>query len=119
MTNAEICDSFRRADNKRQQIGILAELTATDKETVAEVLADAGLYVKECRCAKCGKPFRRIYSTTCRECADKKARREMRKVGRRTWIRYQIAENEVRRQSLLRQAALIQAENERLREVMG
>ena len=44
MTKHEICDLYRHAKNKPREVGILAELTASDKETIEEVLRDADLY---------------------------------------------------------------------------
>lgn len=43
MTPAEIVSSFRRATNKKEQVGILAELNACDKETICEVLRRQGV----------------------------------------------------------------------------
>lgn len=42
MTEKEICKSYRRAENKRAQIGILAELNATSKEFIKEILERGG-----------------------------------------------------------------------------
>lgn len=44
MTKHEICDLYRHAKNKPREVGILAELTASDTETIEEVLRDADLY---------------------------------------------------------------------------
>lgn len=42
MTEAEICGSFRRADNKRAQIQIISELTLRPKEEIEEILVRNG-----------------------------------------------------------------------------
>lgn len=43
MTPREIVSSFRRAGNKKEQVGILAELNDCDKETICEVLRKEGV----------------------------------------------------------------------------
>lgn len=42
MTEKEICKSYSRAENKRAQIGILAELNTTSKEVIKEILEKGG-----------------------------------------------------------------------------
>lgn len=111
----EICESFRLAANKRQQIGILAELYDTDKETVVEILRDAGLYVRECMCRRCGKRYKRLLAPVCRQCEEIEAKEKLRKEARKKWVDYQIRQNEQRAASLLRQAALLKLENDRLK----
>ena len=118
MDEEEICRSFRLAKNKREMITILADLTDTDTETVAEVLGDAGLFVSESRCRKCGRKYKRLLDSVCRDCAEKIAREKAHRAAREKWVRFLIAENEVRRASLLRQAALIEAENKKLKEAL-
>lgn len=43
MSNAEIVRSYRNAENKSKQIGILAELNATDKQTIKGILLAEGV----------------------------------------------------------------------------
>ena len=42
MTNGEIVRSFREAKNPKQQITVLADLNATDKASIAQILYEAG-----------------------------------------------------------------------------
>ena len=42
MTNGEIARSFRAAKNPKQQITVLADLNATDKASIAQILYEAG-----------------------------------------------------------------------------
>lgn len=44
LTKDEIVEMYKRAKNKETQIEILAELTASDTETIVEVLKDAGVF---------------------------------------------------------------------------
>lgn len=46
MTNEEICRSYRMAKRKRDQIQILAELNATDADTIKDILKEGGEYVR-------------------------------------------------------------------------
>lgn len=47
MTESEIVRSYRRADKKREQIKILAELNLCDKKTIREILRRNGEEVSE------------------------------------------------------------------------
>lgn len=82
----EILRLYRIADNKGEQILILAELTASDEETIIEVLKDHGAFKPEDvadslrTCEGCGRKY---ISTTkrgravCPQCAAlRKKRRE-------------------------------------------
>ena len=42
MTNGEIVRSFREAKKPKQQITVLADLNATDKVSIAQILYEAG-----------------------------------------------------------------------------
>lgn len=68
MNAHEICVMFKEARNKRYQINILADLTASDVETITEVLRDAGLYVRTAQCKRCGVWFEQYTTPYCREC---------------------------------------------------
>ena len=43
MTAEEICQHYSQASNKNKDISILAELNATDKESIRAILIDGGL----------------------------------------------------------------------------
>jgi predicted Zn-ribbon and HTH transcriptional regulator len=119
MTSEEICIMFKQAKNKRKEIDVLADLTASDAETIAEILRGAGLYVERARCTRCGKEFGRLIVPHCAECENKLARRRMDKARRARWALWQVEQNEQRIASLRRQIALIQAESKKLMEVIG
>lgn len=58
LTKEEVVFMYRKAKFKTEQIHILAELTASDAETIIEVLKDAGAYeqrrIKQCiHCQTC------------------------------------------------------------------
>ena len=57
----EIIRLYKQADDKGEQIRILAELTASDDETIIEVLKDHGVYneadLKLRTCTMCGKQY--------------------------------------------------------------
>lgn len=116
-TQEEMCELFKGAQNKRQQVRILAELTDTDVETVVEILRDAGLYVRSRRCKKCGKLFKAYVSPLCRECEEAAARDRKQERARARWIAYEIERSKQRKASLLRQVALVDLEIQRLKEV--
>ena len=68
MTADEICMSFRLAKRKGEQIRILADLTASDEETVIEVLKDHKLWVEVGKCKRCKALFWRYLSPYCPVC---------------------------------------------------
>ena len=47
MTDTEITGSFRRADNKMEQLKILSELNATSKDAIRDVLRKNGIPEEE------------------------------------------------------------------------
>ena len=47
MTEDEICRSYKNAVDPKKQVGILAELNATDKASIKAILIDAGLMEPE------------------------------------------------------------------------
>lgn len=118
MDKQEICTSFRMAKNKQNQITVLAQLTDSDVETIDEILFDHGLYIREDRCTRCGRIFQRCGKPYCRDCETRLFRSKAEKDARKKWIRYQIRENEARKMSLMRQIALLDQENQRLKEGM-
>lgn len=118
MNNAELCRAYELAEDKREAIIELARATDTDTETVVEVLCDAGLYARECKGELCGAQFKKLLSPACRNRENEKQREQASKAALEKWVRYQIAQNEQRKASLLRQAVLITLENIRLGEVL-
>lgn len=84
-TAEEVVRYYRIARNKEEQIEILAQLTASDINTVIEVLRDAGVFDEKLlkkfrKCVKCGCYIpgyhRSKYCKTCGEEADRKRRSE-------------------------------------------
>ena len=49
MSEWEICQSYRFAKNKRQQVTILAQLNCTYPSQIIKILAKNGIYEKERR----------------------------------------------------------------------
>lgn len=62
MNNHEICYSYRHAVNKMDQITILAQLTASDEDTIIEILRSEGVlderHIKTRICCRCGREYR-------------------------------------------------------------
>lgn len=58
LTIDEIISLYVRARNREEEVYILADLTASDTETILEILNDAGVYTGGYRaCPRCGKQF--------------------------------------------------------------
>lgn len=79
----QIIISYKKAKHKVEQIGILAELTATDEETIVQILMDAGEFKGTFRkCNNCGCMFPSVKKGTkwCPECRDM---RDM--ISRKKW----------------------------------
>lgn len=73
----EIVRSYRQADNKMAQVVILAELTASDTDTIIQILKEEGaLNLKDMKkriCCKCGCEYpapNRKGSPVCPDCRD-------------------------------------------------
>lgn len=45
MTDGEICESYRSAKDQKKQLNTLAQLNATNKETIARILREGGYKV--------------------------------------------------------------------------
>ena len=45
MTDGEICESYRSAKDQKKQLNTLAQLNATNKETIAQILREGGYKV--------------------------------------------------------------------------
>lgn len=56
MSNAEIVSKYKRADDKKAQIGILADLNGCDKEKIKQVLLEGGVPESELPKARSPKP---------------------------------------------------------------
>lgn len=118
MDRNEILTSFRQAKDKREQVHILADLTGSDEETVEEILKDAGLYVTIAKCRKCHRTYQKYISPYCPDCKLKIETAKRKAEEYRRWVRWLIRENEVKRYSLLRQIAMIDEENRKLKETL-
>lgn len=77
MNNHEICYSYRHAVNKTDQITILAQLTASDEDTIIEILRSEGVLdersIRHRICCRCGKEYRASSKKglpVCPECRD-------------------------------------------------
>lgn len=64
-----IVSLYLRAKDKDEEIEILKELTASDYETIVEILKDAGVYKQKGikKCIICGRMFR-SRPDTCERC---------------------------------------------------
>ena len=113
--DTEIVDSFRRARRKREQIKILAHLNACDVETIITILHEAGEYCDIATCKGCGKRKKRYLYYRCWDCFWKIAEDRERIERDNEIIRYRMKENAIRAKVLLREAAQLTAENERLK----
>lgn len=119
MTEEEICHRFRYAKNRREEIRILADLTASDAETIIEILRSHGLCVRVCKCRRCKQKYKQYLSLYCEPCgkeiaAEAEARRIQRKV-----VKDRLKRNTVLILSHQREIARITAENEELRAELG
>ena len=104
-TKHDIVVYYKQAANKIEEVEKLAELTASDVETILEILKDAGVYKGKYHvCGRCGQEFPSIYkklrSPLCPEC---------RKVGR------EIAEKEWKLKKNIAKIAKLALESEQLR----
>lgn len=73
MTEKEICDSYRNAVDQKKQVKILAELNATDRRQIAEILEANGFKIDR-RVCNDGRPTEPAQSTMSE--AAKQARRD-------------------------------------------
>lgn len=85
LDSTQIVNLYKGARNKSEEVVILAELTASDIDTVVEVLRDANVFNEDIlkdykQCAKCGGYIpiyrRRKYCRKCGEDIDRERRRE-------------------------------------------
>lgn len=84
MSTHDIVVSYKQSANKQEQIEILADLTASDAETIIEVLKDAGVFnpndLSFRTCKRCGEKFFTTQVSgvvVCETCKRKKARKKM------------------------------------------
>ena len=74
----DICYLYRTARDRDEEVFILAELTASDADTIIEVLKDAGEYEENHiqRCIKCKELYIEMgRKLICPKCKDKAVRR--------------------------------------------
>lgn len=79
LSKDEIITLYKKAKYKEDQVTILAQLTASDTDTILEILKDAGVYSGAYRsCPKCGKSFPALThynkGKCCDECRQRSAR---------------------------------------------
>lgn len=114
MDEWEICLSFSQAKNKREQIEILAQLTASDVETILTILHTNGLCVDEGICRRCSRKTQRYLGRLCWECFWRKEEQRAEKSNMRKLYKDCIARNSVKINGLAREIARLIAENERM-----
>ena len=76
LTKDEVISMYMKAKHKEEQITILAQLTASDTDTILEILKDAGVYSGAYRnCPKCGQRFPALThynkGRCCEECRER------------------------------------------------
>ena len=108
----QIITSYKQAKNKAEQITILAQLTASDGETITAILEDAGAYEGAYKnCAQCGKTFafspKKGGKRICAEC-----RRRNHAIYQREW---EIKKNLSQMQELMRKNAELRQEVEEMK----
>lgn len=118
MTNydsAEIVRSYKQAEDKTEQVIILAELTCSDIDTIIEILKDAGAIhqgdIRKRICCRCGKEY--ITATykgvpVCEDCQEQN--REIRK------LEYRLKRLVAQMQEETRNLGKLKAQSEKLRE---
>lgn len=116
MDEEEIIISYRTAKDKVEQIRILAELTASDEETIIECLRAAG-ELKGYRkiCCECGIEFPTLQKSgraKCPSCREKAREERKRRENIRAHKRAQIKRNLAKIQDLQRENERIRAELE-------
>ena len=119
MDREEIVVMFRLSKNKREQISILADLTDSDEETIIEILRDSGEYVALSKCPKCHKIFPRLLSRYCESCEGLLRKQRTEEQRYKSWLRWQIKRNEVKKKSLIRQIGELEQESKRLKEELN
>ena len=110
-TNDEIIAMYRKAKYKEEQVTILAQLTASDTDTILEILKDAGVYSGVYRsCPKCGKKFPALThynkGRCCEECRERSA-----KISN---LKYRLKKNATRMQDIQRLNVKYREELDRL-----
>lgn len=109
LTTAEIVKLYKESRNKVEEVQILAELTASDVETILAILQDEGVYDPDYRiCVQCGNEYPRIYARQriCPECREnnKIAKKNRTEVAR---LELELKRNIVKIQELQREAEKI------------
>ena len=111
LTKEEIIALYKKAKYKEEQITILAQLTASDTDTILEILKDVGVYSGAYRnCPKCGKSFPALThynkGRCCEECRERSA-----KISN---LRYRLKKNATRMQEIQRLNVRYREELDRL-----
>ena len=77
LTKDEIISLYLRAKHKEEEVVILSQLTASDTDTILEILKDAGVYSGAYgTCARCGYRFPSLTTRKkyCWKCAETQKR---------------------------------------------
>lgn len=110
-TNDEIIAMYRKAKYKEEQVTILAQLTASDTDTILEILKDAGVYSGAYRsCPKCGKKFPALTHYNKGRCCEE-CRERSKKIAS---LRYRLKMNATKMQEIQRLNVKYREELDRL-----
>ena len=111
LSKQEIITMYKTAKNKEEQIPILADLTASDVDTILEILKDAKVFNGAySTCSRCGKQYPTIsHHNPKKRCA------ECRKLASRiSKIKFQIKKNNSKIQEIQRSSAKYREELDKL-----
>ena len=111
LSKDEIIKLYKESKHKETQVRILAELTASDTETILEILKDAGVYNGAYMCCpKCGRKYPALssYSKT-RQCID--CRERSAKISN---LKHRLKKNAAKMQEIQRWNVKYRAELDRL-----
>lgn len=107
----EIVTIYKNAKHKTEQIKILADLTGTDKETIIEILSDAGAYEPVyTNCTICGAKYpvlerKGTYHGICPWCTEER------------YVAPQLYRRQYRLNQLTKQREILEEGNQKLEKV--
>lgn len=102
---------YKEAKYKEEQVSILAQLTASDTDTILEILKDAGVYSGAYRnCPKCGKVFPALTHYNKGRCCDE-CRARSQKISN---LRYRLKKYATKMQEMQRMSVKCREELDKL-----
>ena len=111
LTKDEIISMYKKAKYKEEQVSILAQLTASDTDTILEILKDAGVYSGAYRhCPKCGKLYPALTHYNKGRCCDECRARSQRIAN----LKYRLKKNATKMQEIQRMNVIYREELNKL-----